>query len=532
MTKKDCMSLVVFSLNVAVEELVSAISTAIRKDTAVFCLSPHLLFDPEKAKIRNLIGRDVSFFSFYEFISQEEMEYCDLESDKIILQKYGTREGRLGEYFNKIKQMKNEIILKNISLKYEFEDKLVLADDLGIDEDVWSKNGFKRIDSTPKQERAQKTSFAARVYGILKKLKKIKPIILLRTDTKKYYFIGKIDRVLQYLDASKCELIMLPFWEMSYLYILGKCAGWSRKLSGPCGGDSIFGIILFLFRWIKGKDIPDIISSMHEYRDDYGYLASRLNVQMICLQDGFLPGYYPSAYLKYRVWVNKHYIWDRLSKTIFERHALSYEIWECFKKMKLPLIGEAPCSIRKIVFLSSGAGDWTALKNRSDEDLSFLAVVDAAKDNPGIEFVYRPHPLWMHPEHQGVYSIQRLFDYASEIKVPNFFVSAGALKEGDNFNKSKQVSFVSTTINEDINSSDIVLGDHSQALITAAQRGKIISSVSLAQRTEFFSDYTQLGFPILRSAKDITGFIGRVEGAPDFIGDYNRSVELYNEKFS
>ena len=195
----------------------------------------------------------------------------------------------------------------------------------------------------------------------------------------------------------------------------------------------------------------------------------------------------------------------------------------------IPLV---PRRIKKIVFLASGAGDWTALKNRSDEDLSFLAFVDVARAKPEIQFVYRPHPLWMHPNHQGVYSIQRVIEYTVERNLPNLRVSGGALAEGNDFRKNKQLSAASMSIDEDVDMSDLVLGDHSQALITAAQKGRIIASVSLAKRKEFFSDYIQLGFPILRSAEDIMDLIKRVEGDPDFIVRYNKAIELYNDQFS
>lgn len=253
---------------------------------------------------------------------------------------------------------------------------------------------------------------------------------------------------------------------------------------------------------------------------------------MIYLQDGLLPSYYPSAYLKYRIWASKYYIWNKISAGIFIRHSLDYEIWECFKKIPLPLINNTNITIKNIVFLASGAGDWTALKNRSDEDLAFLALMEAAKANPNIKFVFRPHPLWMHHEHQGINSIQRLFDYALEINLPNFAISGGAFEEGKNFTKNSRLSFAPTTINDDIATSDMVLGDHSQALITAAQKGKIIASLSLARRKEFFCDYAKLGFPVLRSTEEINDLIKKLQKGKEFILNYNKAIELYNKEIN
>lgn len=529
MFKKERIHLIVFSLTTTTQRLASIIKLIKDDNIPIFCLSPHVPFDTEMAKIKKEASKKIFFISFYEFISQEEMEYCDVEADKIILREYKTREGKLKKYYNKIKQLKNEIILKNISLKYELDSKFILAYDLGIDEEIWIRNNFKRKSRFLDPGREKLIKIGNKLFNLYKKLKKVTKICLMKTKNKTYYFFGRTDRVLQYLDKNKYEFVKIPFWELAYLYLAVRLSYLSRIDSKI---KYLFKVILkvslFIFKIIKKNSIYDIISPIHEDTDAYGYLAHMLDKEMFYLQDGLLPSYYPSAYLKYRVWVNKYFIWNILSKGIFERHSSAYEIWDCYKSMRLPNIDKSIFAVKKIVFLTSGAGDWTALKNRSDEDLSFMAFVEAAKNNPGIQFVFRPHPLWMHPEHQGVHSIQRLIDYAKTVNLPNLIVSNGALQEGRNFTKNNLLSVTPTTINDDINSSDIVLGDHSQALITAAQRGKIIASVSLAKRKEFFCDYTGLGFPILRSADDITILIRKIKEDPSFIIDYNGAIERHN----
>jgi len=52
--------------------------------------------------------------------------------------------------------------------------------------------------------------------------------------------------------------------------------------------------------------------------------------------------------------------------------------------------------------------------------------------------------------------------------------------------------------------------------LNAAQQEKIIGSVSLARRKEFFYDYTSLGFPLMRSVDDIAKFIDQVENDTKF----------------
>lgn len=529
------INLIVFSLTTPISLLVEAIEATKQNNYHTLCLSPHKLFDTEIVCITEKTTKEISFSSFYEFISQKEMEYCDTEADNIIISEKKSRENQLRNYYSKIKELKNNVIIDNISAKYLLELKHILSDDLGIDAQVWLRAGFNNC-FLPLPELTKITIYnkvTRRVKVFFQYLKNRPLISLFRTSAQNYYFIGRPNRIIQYLDSKKYTIFPLPQWEVLYLNTLLILCRLSRKkriavIQMPLS--FVLDMLVLFFKTIKGENVYTIISPIHEDNDMYGFLASKIGVEMFYMQDGFLPSYYPSAYLRYRIWVNKYYIWDKLSKGIFERHSLNYEVWDCYTRTTLPLIENEKLKIRNVVFLTSGAGDWTALKNRSDEDLAFLAFLEAAKKLPEVKFIYRPHPLWMHPEHQGVNSIKRVINYSEDLNLPNFTVSSGALKEGNTFIKDKHLSIEPNTINDEINLADIIFGDHSQSLITAAYKKKIIASVSLANRKEFFYNYTQLGFPILRSADAIISFIKKAETEPDFVDNYNKAIKLYNKK--
>lgn len=527
------INLIVFSLTTPISLLLDAIEATQQNDIPTFCLSPHKLFDTEITCVKNQTTKKICFVSLYEFISQNEMEYCDTEADNIIISEKKSRENQLQNYYLKIKELKNAIILKNIKSKYQLASKYILSDDLGIDTQIWLRDGFNScfLPESPKITSYDK--IAGQIKYLFQRLKNKTEMSLLKTSAGLFILFGRPKRITQYLDAKKYTISPLPRWEVLYLNNLLKLCFLSKKT--PIAvvrllSSFLLDILTLFFKTIKAEHIYTIISPIHEDNDMYGFLASKLGVEMFYLQDGFLPSYYTSTYLRYRIWANKYYIWDKLSSGIFERHSLNYEIWDCYTKTTLPIIEDKKTNIQNVVFLTSGAGDWTALKNRSDEDLAFLAFIEAAKKLPDVNFIYRPHPLWMHPEHQGVNSIERVINYSKELNLPNFIVSTGALKEGNTFMKDKHLSVEPTTINDDINSADIVFGDHSQALLTAVQRKKIIASVSLANRKEFFYNYTKLGFPILRSSEDMVFFIKRVENDSDFIDVYNKSIKHYNDK--
>ncbi|MBT3393563.1 MAG: hypothetical protein HN411_00420 [Waddliaceae bacterium] len=532
---KPQSNIIVFSLTTPSEALALAINAIKDNDITTYCLSTHLLFDKEREKIQQHCNKKLCFVSFYEFLSQEEMEYCDGEADKVVLEKYGTREDKLTQYYKAIKRLKNETVYKNLADKYDLKEKILLADDLGIDKDVWKGHDFEeRITHDyehikPVRKVRKKKPFLQRVFS---------ENAIIKVGGKKYYFYGSINRVKQYLDDDKAIIAQIPRWEKILLYIIKKLCKKTllykrRNAKKPY---HLFNVLAHtassVLKAIKGYNVYDIIAPIHEDNDIYGYMTLFLGNTMAYLQDGFLPSYYPSVYLKYRIWADRYFVWDDLSKGIFERHGLKHEKWEGFRKMPLLPVEHVSRPLKKAVFLSSGTGDWTALKNRSDEDLAFMAFVEAARKNPHIQFVYRPHPLWLHPNHQGVRSIDRIIEYAKEIALPNFVVSDGAKKEGENFIKDGEVSMAPTTIKEEMKTSDIIFGDHSQTLLTSAQQGKIIASVSLVKRKEFFYDYTNIGFPILRSAEDISDFINKVENDKNFVEEYNKAVKRYNERYA
>jgi len=122
--------------------------------------------------------------------------------------------------------------------------------------------------------------------------------------------------------------------------------------------------------------------------------------------------------------------------------------------------------------------------------------------------------------------------HAAAVDLPNFTVSSGALQEGDQFTKDGQVSVTPTTIKREMEEADIIFGDHSQSLLKAGQQGKIFASVSMAKRTEFLYDYTNLGFPILRSSDDIVRFIKSLETSTETIQSYNSAVDTYNQQYA
>ncbi|MDC1307030.1 hypothetical protein N8Z40_03425 [Pseudomonadales bacterium] len=516
---KKKITLIVFSLTTSLEDLISIISSR-PVNEMVLCLSPHVVFDYELKIIRNQVSTLPIFTSFYQYISEAEMIYCDVQADQIIQERFGDRMGRLEWYFDQIKLLKNEIIYKNIKSRYDIDQCYVLAEDLGI-------MGKAFIDKNTKSLDTGSTDISDIIKSGVKKLFTSTNITVLNGNDRPIYLVGEAKRITQYLDREKYYLTSpnliakLVVGGMLKICLIKKLdVGVLDKLA-----DCFLALFGFITKRFLTKFNFPLSTSIHEYNDALGWVAKSLSVPCINIQDGYLPAKY-SAYLKYRVGVTHYFIWDSLSSGIFELHGLSCSVWDCFKRNDIPTIVKRPAEVHQVLFLTSGAGDWTALKNRSDEDLSFLAFSDVAKEFKNIKFIYRPHPLWLHPEHQGTRSIERISEFCEAEACGNLVISGGAILEGSNFTKDGNLSAGSASIEEEIAGSDIIFGDHSQALLAAAEKGKIVASVNCCKRSSLFFGHTSIGFPLLESSGDMEGFIanclsGDFSGIDAFIENYN-----------
>ena len=180
--------------------------------------------------------------------------------------------------------------------------------------------------------------------------------------------------------------------------------------------------------------------------------------------------------------------------------------------------------INKVLIATSGSGDWTALKNRSDDDILLQTFIEVAKYFPTIEFVYRCHPTWIHPEHVGVNSISRASEYVDKCSLNNFKISSNIPVETlDNF----ILSLSRSTLEDDMKDCDVVFGEHSVSMIDAGFRGIPFCAVNVTKRRSLFQSMVDLGFPECYGVDTIIGFLNNYTNII-FQKKYMEAVKKYN----
>lgn len=489
-------NIIVITQNVRLDSL-SKLRKYVKTNSQTLVFSTQLLFDNERKTIEEELSSFCTYMTFGDFLTDQDYEDCDVSA-------YNEKQEDVSEYYDKIRHIKNEKVIKRLLSQYPAENKIIVCDDLGLDVKVWVHNGFVFEKCDYYYQNQGNHDFRNRLLRIAKSLLSIPKRILSNNisityyQNQKYLFYGSLNRIgyrldLKFQRASKLENIkyLLLYWCSTYL-----------------------------------KQIPmnNVIrmSTLHEAGNWHFPNCKNLNLKLI--QDGYLPPNYTSKYLNFNGDYVEYYTWDAEGGRTFEYHHLKHRIIPFRKKLYLPP-PVYPQKIHKVLCVASGAGDWTALKNRSDEDKMIVVFGKIAKLFPEIEFVYRCHPVWIHPLHQGVNSINRAAEYIHWLNLPNLKISSNipnANEEG-----RFRLSYKRSSLEDDLKDVDVVFGEHSISQIDAAFNNILFCSVNVTGRRDLFAGITAMGFPHCESVDDIKEFLHEIP-TDRFRSKYETAIRNYN----
>lgn len=494
-------NIVVISQNVKLESL-SMLRDFIKSGSETLVFSTQLIFENEAEIIEKALDSKCTFKNFSDFMTDADFQKCDEDAYQ------GTAVG-LSTYYDKIKEIKNQNVVERILKTFNCTNKIIVCDDLGLDKDVWLSKGFRRIECeyyhTQADQVESKCSFISRLLNVLRIIVSIilsvyrTPKHIAIKNGRKFIFYGSLNRIgyrlnLDFKAASNiqsvCDVISV---------VLGK-----------------------VFRYAPKSSVVRM-STLHErgiafFKDD-----KNLNLKLI--QDGYLPPNYSSKYLLFNGANIEYYTWDVEGGRTFEYHNLPHRVIPFRNKLYLPK-PYYPETVKKVLCVASGAGDWTAVKNRSDEDKMIYAFGKVAALFPEIEFIYRCHPVWIHPMHQGVNSINRAAEYIHWLNLPNLKISSNipnANEEG-----KFRLSYKRSSFEEDLKDVDIVFGEHSISMIDAAFKNILFCSVNVTGRRDFFQGITQMGFPHCESIEEIVSLLNSLT-KQGFKTNYEKAIANYNE---
>lgn len=511
-------AVVVFSTHLKLDSI-SVLKNEVNECERIVFVTPQYVFDNEREIISNIFDKCLEYVCFADLMTDEDGAKCD--SDAFIPYQESGRLALSDMYscFGDMNIMKNEILADKINKLYTPDVKLIMSNDLGICLDVWINNGYKRhvgdyyikkVDGrkVPLIRKIFRRGAISKIMGRMKNIpKKLKinypdKIYVSNYNGKKILFHGHLERagyrINLKFETSTVERFKL--WLVKLLYVL------------------------FRIRIDRNNVIN--MTTLHEY-GNYAYydMIDIPEFHNYLFQDGYLP---PNDTCKYLFFYgrNSHFLsWDKLGNKVFEYHGIPVSILPCRNIFPLPKPIFRP--IKKILCVSSGAGDWTAIKNRSDEDKTVVAFVEMAKRYPNITFMYRCHPSWVGSGIQGVNSIQRVVEYFDWLKLPNIHVSSNIPSFVDS-RGNVVVSHRRSSLETDLKEADFVFGVHSISMIDGAMDGIPFASVNLSGRRNLWQGITDLGFPHCENIEAISEVIESVLD-PEFQSKYCNAIDNYNK---
>lgn len=485
---KEKVNIIVFTQNLILDSIAQIVNM-INKKYAVLFVSSHRLFENEEEYLEKIFS-SCKYYTFSSFLSDLDMQLCDEEAFK-------EEKNNILDYYQTIKEKKNQIVISRLLDNYEPISKYILSDDLGIDENSWLNAGFIKLNFkyyyNQDEKTIQKQSFIGRIKDNMSK-----SIYSAHFNGTKYVFYGSMNRIGYRVSIrfKKDKIENLLYYSAKFL----------RK---------IIGKVPFCRKNVEH------ISTLHEHSK--WFFPSDNNYKISIIQDGYLPPNYSSQYLKFITSNTKYYAWDTLGMQVFKNQGIPIQLLPFRKKLYMPKAIFNP--IKTVLCVASGAGDWTALKNRSDEDAMIITFAKIAKKYPDILFVYRCHPSWVHPSHQGVNSINRVATYFSWLKLPNLILSGNIPSTNiSNF----ELSFSRNSLDEDLRKADFVFGEHSISMIDAAFKGIPFASVNITGRRDFFCGMSELGFPHCETIEEIEDILNDEHRNEDFMKKYNDAIDRYN----
>lgn len=490
-------NILVITQNLKLESLASIQSELVPGSALI--VSTQFVFENERERINEALGVKCEYVDFADLISDAERQKCDEEAFEPIPDNVGT-------YYAIIKEKKNEFVVRNLLDKYPCNNLLLVCDDLGIDASPWLNAGFRKVqceyyyDHT-QENHAQRSRVVALFYGLFSTIKKYfkADIWVSNKDNQKYLFFGSTNRIGYRIDLE---------WD--------KASKW----------ENVKFIVQYLSIRLLGfmpKNKTIRLTTFHE--DTHWHLPDHPNFNVKKIQDGYLPPNYTSKYLYYYGPQVEFYTWDVIGQHTFQYHRLNSRVMPIRKKLFLPE-AHFPKKLTKVLCAASGTGDWTAIKNRSDDDRLVWAIGKVAKLFPNVEFIYRCHPVWIHPQHSGVNAINRCAEYIDWLNLPNYKISSHIPMA--NQKGGFVLSFKRSSFEEDLKGVDIVLGEHSVAMIDAGFKGILFASCNMTGHRDFFEDLTKLGFPHCESVDEIAKLLKSVI-TPEFKVSYEQAIKNYNE---
>lgn len=461
--------------------------------TSAVLLTTHYLFQNERQRISTLFTGDVLIHTFADFLSDNEMEYCDNQATEILAELYSEEHvrDRYNYFFTELSmKFKNKKVYENLNKIYNYK-KIYFMSGLGISAEFWNSTGAIHLNKEKKRLTGRIYLKLKKILEYLKYLVNTQEFIIITDENKQIIFISTIKRLNLAGSAKKTKVSIKP-----YKYLTFTLKNRPSEITGR-----------FIEQIDREKNFY-IGTTIHEY--NYKFLKN-INREILIFVDGYHPPNYPRTYIDSYI-TGKFVPRDMFDMEWFNKHGK--ETIYPFRFVKSNIMDIEKCNysnkITTVILVLNHAGDWTSLINRSDTDILLEAFCEIAQKIKDINFIIRTHPTMIEDHYEGKNSLKRIKDYVKWVKLKNLTVSDETLKG-------------------DINRGDLFISEYSQVLLDVFRTGKPGIICNLTKRRSFMKDYEELGFFHSNSKEELTILIEKIIQCPDeYIKMQRKAMERYN----
>jgi hypothetical protein len=499
---------------------IAAVAALLKTAERNHLLCAHLLTPSEQ---RQLQAADdaVHIELMRDFVSDGELERLDEEVHTNLMNL--AREAEAAEliqlahtplYVQGIKRARNRLVAEKFLGKYGRPDRLLVCSGPNVDVILWCEvcSGIEQVNlpwaewtehtpirscTPPASARPPSCDIAVTSLNGLKRTRLIDKTIL----DGRCIEVGELRRALARQGVR-------PGWDfIRSLPALCRIRGQQQRLrrrlkwkdaSHMSGAQSFLSwrawasiaVNLLALHSARRRGVRCLVSSIHSFSSMQAWAARKAGVQVLVLQDGYLPINYPvSLYYQYRgatmVW------WSEPARRWGARAGLAgFTVKPDFSSSSpqgdsLP----APSAIKHVIAPMNHGGEWTSLIWRCDLDRFVQGILEVARRLPGLEFRLRPHQTGNVEMHDGVNCLERLRSHVAESGVGN-------------------VTLSSCSLAEDLSWADFAVSEYSLTLLEYVESSAGgVAVFNPTKRRDFYSEFTNQGLPYAETADDLLGIL-------------------------
>jgi hypothetical protein len=417
-------------------------------------------------------------------------------------------------YVRAIKRARNRLVAEKFLEKYGRPERLLVCSGPNVDEVLWREvcGGIEQVD-LPRVARTEHTPVHSRVTSARTTADTCDIAITSLSGLKRTRLIDEkllAERCIEVRELRKMLVKqgVRPVWDfirlMPALWLIRgqqqRLGRWLRDNDSVhiSGARNFLGwralasmAVNMVFLRAAGRNgVRFFVTSIHSFSPAQAWAARKEGMQVLVLQDGYLPINYPvTLYFQYRsmtmIW------WSELARHWGARGGLTGFTGKPIFSGPSSHSDNQPASaeIRQVLALLGHGGEWTSLIWRCDIDRFVQGVLEVARLLPAIEFRLRPHPTCNLEMHDGTNCVERLRCHVSESGVDNVTLSSGSLAE-------------------DFSWADFAVSEYSLTLLEfVASSGGGVGVFNPTKRRDFFAEFTRQGMPYAETVDTFAGIL-------------------------